>query len=180
MHTRLSASRHMTILSSAGPPCAPSESPYVYAHRRPRCDSRCQERGDVPSRVPRLWCGTARHPARAQHVPTSTAAPRRATPALYLPCTQTTASIAESCITSARVPSKHIQVAPHGHHAVIESRARRGARDSRRIQLIPLHRGRREPNELIRHTCTIQHAHSPVSLKTHDDTILCRAPLCTI
>jgi hypothetical protein len=54
MHTRLSASRHMTILSSAGPPCAPSESPYVYAHRRPRCDSRCQERGDVPSRVTRL------------------------------------------------------------------------------------------------------------------------------
>ena len=137
-------------------PGAPSASQLAYAHRRPRCDSRCQERGDVPSRVTRLWCGTACPPARAHQWQQ---APRRATPALYLACTQTTASIAASCITSGGepvtrrglcIPSKHVQVVPHGHHAVTVSRARRGARDACRIELLPLLLRRREPKEFIR------------------------------
>jgi hypothetical protein len=43
----LEADRRVCMLDRA--------SRYVYAYRRPRCDSRCKERGDVPSRVTRLW-----------------------------------------------------------------------------------------------------------------------------
>ena len=107
---------------------------------------------------------------------TSTAAMRRATPRRSIwHAPRQIASCTVSCITFET--SKHnVQVAPHGHHAVIVSRARRGARDLRRIELLPLHRGRREPKELIRINCTVQHAQTPVSLKSHDETILCRAP----
>jgi hypothetical protein len=130
-----------------------------------------QEEGcAVPSHQP--WCGTAWHPARAQHAAASTAAPCRATPAIYLACTQTIASCAASCVTCWRDSSKHIKVLMdlRGHHAVTASRARWGARDACRTELLPLHRGRREPKELIRPTCTAQHAHTPVRLKSHDDT----------
>ncbi len=99
---------------------------------------------------------------------------------LYLACSQTNASSAASCITSAKVPSKHVQVAPHGHHAVTGSRAGRGARDLRRIELLPLHLGRREPKELNRPFCTVQHAHTPVRLKSHDDTYPLQGPRRTI
>jgi hypothetical protein len=119
--------------------------------------------------------GAARHGPRSSTACTnkhrSTA--RRATPALSLACTKTMASIAASCITffhEPNIPSKHVQVAPHGHHAVTGSPAGRGARDPCHIELLPLHRGRREPKELIRPTCTAQHAHTPVRLKSHDDT----------
>ncbi len=81
--------------------------------------------------------------------------------ALYLACTQTMDSIAASFITSLNRPSKHVEVAPHAHHAVTVSPARRGAR----IELLPLLLCRREPKELIRETCTVQHAHTRVSLK---------------
>ena len=74
------------------------------------------------------------------------------------------------------IASKHVKVAPHGHHAVLESLARRGARDSSRIELLPLLVRRREPKELIQVSCTVKHAHTRVNLKSHDDTILCRGP----
>jgi hypothetical protein len=93
---------------------------------------------------------------RAQDVATSTAMS-----ALCLACTQTLASIAESLLTS---PSEHVEVVPHGHHAEIGSPARRC-----RIELLPLLLLSREPKELIRLFCTVQHAHTRVSLKSHDD-----------
>ena len=84
----------------------------------------------------------------------------------------------ESLLT---IASKHVKVAPHGHHAVSLSSARRGARDPCRIELLPLLVRCRETKELIRGaSCTVQHAHTRVNLKSHDDTILCRDPRCTI
>ena len=68
---------------------------------------------------------------------------------ILLACSKTIASIAASCITIGSVPSKHVQVAPHGRHAVTGSRNRRGARDQLRIELLPLHLGRREQKEII-------------------------------
>ena len=48
-----------------------------------------------------------------------------------------------------RVPSKNVQIAAHGYHAVTMSRERRGARYLVRIKLFPLKTRGREPKEVI-------------------------------
>jgi hypothetical protein len=93
--------------------------------------------------------------------------------ALYLACTQTMSIIAEPLLTCACVPPKHVEVAPHGHHAVTGSRARYD------VELLPLLVHRRETKKIIRgEICTVQHAHTRVNLKylSYDDAILCRGP----
>ncbi len=91
----------------------------------------------------------------------------------YLECTQAMTIIAATLLTCGRVPSKHVEVASHGHHAVTISTARRGPRDPWRIELLPLLLCRREPKELIRVICTVHHAHNSVNLNSHDDSTLC-------
>jgi hypothetical protein len=180
-HTTVSLkSQDDTILCRA--PGAPSESRCVYDHRRPRCDSRCQKRGDV---LPAPWVHTHRLACYAalalgdghnDYAPCPAVYPPNTCVCVYIYIAQGTRGATGG---GAAFSSKHVEVAAHCHHSVFRSPARRGAPCL--IELRPLPFSRREPKELIqkrsfRRTCTVQHAHTPVSLKSHDDTILCRDP----
>jgi hypothetical protein len=88
--------------------------------------------------------------------------------ATLLTCGLLSSIVAIISQTYPSAPSKHVEVAPHGHHAVTPSTARRGAR----IELLPLLLRRREPEELNGIIWTVQHAHTLVSLKFDDATVL--------